>query len=78
MSNQDERVTVSVEKLTLSNSLQLTALVELLEEKGILTQAQVGEQSFMLSNRGLKSSLGHIVPSCASRPGSQLNRSKPE
>ena len=33
-----------VEELTLSNSLQLTALVELLEERGILTQAQVIER----------------------------------
>ncbi len=41
MSGTDTRITVSVKELTLSNSLQLTALVELLEEKGILTQAQV-------------------------------------
>lgn len=33
----DDRISVSVEQLTLSNSLQLTALVELLEEKGVLT-----------------------------------------
>ncbi len=38
-----ERVTVSVEQLTLSNSLQLTALVELLEERGILKRAEVIE-----------------------------------
>lgn len=42
MSNQGEnKVTVSVEELTLSNSLQLTAIVELLEEKGILSRADV-------------------------------------
>ncbi|MCI0721538.1 MAG: hypothetical protein L0338_21585 [Acidobacteria bacterium] len=35
------RVTMSVEELTLSNSLQLTALVELLEEKGVVTQSDV-------------------------------------
>lgn len=38
---KQKRVTVSVEQLTLSNSLQLTALVELLEEKRILRQAEV-------------------------------------
>ena len=37
----DERVTVSVEQLSLSNSLQLTAIVELLEDRGILTQSDV-------------------------------------
>ena len=36
-----ERVTVRVEELTLTNTLQLTAIVELLEERGILTQADV-------------------------------------
>ncbi|MCI0724767.1 MAG: hypothetical protein L0338_38260 [Acidobacteria bacterium] len=37
----DDRATVSVEQLTLSNSLQLTAIVELLEERGILKQGDV-------------------------------------
>ena len=32
-----ERVTVRVEELTLTNTLQLTAIVELLEERGIMT-----------------------------------------
>lgn len=41
MSNGEKRVTVSIEQLTLSNSLQLTALVELLEERSILTQGDV-------------------------------------
>ena len=36
-----DRITVSTEQLTLSNSLQLTALVELLDEKGILKQSDV-------------------------------------
>ncbi len=36
-----DRVTVRVEELTLSNTLQLAAIVELLEERGILTQADV-------------------------------------
>ncbi|MCI0719388.1 MAG: hypothetical protein L0338_10540 [Acidobacteria bacterium] len=37
----EKRVTVSVEDLTLSNSLQLTALAELLEEKGIMTRLEI-------------------------------------
>ncbi len=36
------RVTVRVEELTLTNTLQLTAIVELLEERGILAQETVG------------------------------------
>ncbi len=36
-----ERVTVRVEELTLTNTLQLTAIVELLEERGIMTQGDV-------------------------------------
>ena len=47
----DERVTVSVEQLTLSNSLQLTALVELLEEAGILTQQKVLERMKEIRDR---------------------------
>ena len=35
------RVTVPVEELTLTNTLQLTAIVELLEERGIMTQGDV-------------------------------------
>ncbi len=38
--NKDQ-VTVRVEELTLSNTLQLTAIVELLEERGIMTQGDV-------------------------------------
>jgi hypothetical protein len=41
---KDKRITVQVEELTLSNALQITAIVELLEEKGILTQEQVIER----------------------------------
>ena len=36
-----ERITVRVDELTLTNSLQLTAIVELLEERGIMTQSDV-------------------------------------
>lgn len=38
------RVMVGVEELTLSNSLQITAIVELLEERGILRQSEVIER----------------------------------
>ena len=43
--------TVHVELLTLSNSLQLTALVELLEEKGILKQSDVLERMRVVRDR---------------------------
>jgi hypothetical protein len=36
-----ERMTVRVEELALTNTLQLTAIVELLEERGIMTQSDV-------------------------------------
>ena len=36
-----DQVTVRVEELTLTNTLQLTAIVELLEERGIMTQGDV-------------------------------------
>ncbi len=39
-----ERVTVRAEELTLSNTLQLTAIVELLEERGIMSQSDVLER----------------------------------
>ncbi len=35
---ENDKVTVGVGEITVSNSLQLTALVELLEEEGILSQ----------------------------------------
>ena len=41
MSNQDKRITVRAEELALSNTMTLTALVELLEEKGVVTQQEV-------------------------------------
>ncbi len=44
MSDPDKRVTVRLEELALANSLTLTALVELLKEKGVLTQAEVLER----------------------------------
>ncbi len=39
-----ERVTVRAEELVLTNTLQLTAIVELLEERGIMTQHDVVEK----------------------------------
>ncbi len=39
-----ERATVRVEELTLTNTLQQTAIVELLEERGILKQSDVLER----------------------------------
>jgi len=49
-----ERVTVSVEQLVLSNTLQLTALVELLEESGVLTQQMVLERIKQIRDRKQK------------------------
>ena len=46
-----ERVTVRVEELTLSNTLQLTAIVELLEERGVMTQHDVLDPDFRFENR---------------------------
>ncbi len=46
-----ERVTVRVEELTLSNTLQLTAIVELLEERGIMTQSDVVERMKAVRDR---------------------------
>ncbi len=46
-----KRVTVRVEELTLTNTLQLTAIVELLEERGILTQSDVLERMRVVRDR---------------------------
>lgn len=46
-----EQTTVGVEQLTLTNSLTLTALVELLEEKGILSQPAVLERMRQIRDR---------------------------
>lgn len=51
MADKQDSVTVSVEQLTLSNSLQLTALVELLEERGVLTQSDVIERMKQVRDR---------------------------
>ena len=49
MSN--ERLTVRAEELTLTNTLQLTAIVELLEERGIMTQRDVLERMRVVRDR---------------------------
>lgn len=41
MAEADERVTGSAQELALANSLTLTALVQLLEERGVVKQAEV-------------------------------------
>ena len=46
-----DRVTVPVEELTLTNTLQLTAIVELLEERGIMTQHDVVERMRAVRDR---------------------------
>ncbi len=45
------RATVRVEELTLTNTLQLTAIVELLEERGIMTQGDVLERMRVVRDR---------------------------
>ncbi len=47
----EKRATVRVEELTLTNTLQLTALVELLEERGIITQHDVVERMKAVRDR---------------------------
>ena len=39
--NPEDTITVPLEQLVISHTLQLTALVELLEEKGLLSQQDV-------------------------------------
>ena len=46
-----ERVTVRAEELTLTNTLQLTAIVELLEERGILKQGEVLKRMMAIRDR---------------------------
>ncbi len=46
-----DRVTVRVEELTMTNTLQLTAIVELLEERGILKQQDVIERMRVVRDR---------------------------
>jgi len=39
----DPRQTVTLEELAISNSFEIAALIEVLEEKGLLTKAEVLE-----------------------------------
>ncbi len=48
---KSDRVSVRVEELTLINTLQLTAIVELLEERGILKQSDVLERMRVVRDR---------------------------
>ncbi len=48
---KSDRVSVRVEELTLTNTLQLTAIVELLEERGILKQSDVLERMRVVRDR---------------------------
>ncbi len=48
---KEGRVTVGVEELALSNSISIVALVELLEEKGLMTQDEVLERVKLIKNR---------------------------
>ena len=47
----EQRITISTEQLVLSHTLQLTALVELLEEKGILTESEMLERMKAIRDR---------------------------
>jgi hypothetical protein len=47
MSGPPQRVTVSFEELAYSTALQVQALVELLDEKGLLTQHEVLEREWL-------------------------------
>ncbi len=46
-----DQVTVCLEELTLTNTLQLTAIVELLEERSILKQSDVLERMRVIRGR---------------------------
>jgi len=48
---KDSRVTVGVEELALSNSISIVAVVELLEEKGLMTQEEVLERVKLIRDR---------------------------
>ena len=48
---KEGRVTVGVEELALSNSISIVALVELLEEKGLMKQEEVLERVRLIRDR---------------------------
>ncbi len=51
MADGKERVTVSIEELAVAYSLALTALVEILEEKGLIKKADVMQRVQDISDR---------------------------
>ncbi len=48
---KEGRVTVGVEELALSNSISIVALVELLEQKGLMTREEVLKRVKLIKNR---------------------------
>jgi len=54
MSDQDKRVTAGVEELAYSDLMTLNALVELLEEKGVVTKQEVLDRIKRLQERTWK------------------------
>lgn len=54
MSEQDKRVTVGVEELAYSNMMTMNALVELLEEKGVVTKQEVLDRIKRLQQQSWK------------------------
>ncbi len=48
---KEGRVTVGVEELALGNSISIVALVELLEEKGLMKQEEVLERVRLIRDR---------------------------
>ena len=46
-----DRLTVGVEELALANSISIVALVELLEEKGLMKQEEVLKRVKLIKNR---------------------------
>ncbi len=49
---KNDRATVRVEEVVMGNSYTLAALLELLEEEGLLTQTEVLERVTLIKARG--------------------------
>jgi hypothetical protein len=54
MAKEPQRPTFTFEELSYSNMLQVQALVELLEEKGLLTQREILERMKRLQSQARK------------------------
>ena len=50
----NQRPTVSVEELSIAHAFTLTAIIELLQEKGILSQAEVLERISKIRARNIQ------------------------